>query len=177
MCFRATGAPGKPCPEESRHRECIPVRGGRARRAPLDRVAHAEERLQLVGALGQARILSARGDRVGKAAHIVAAEGGSQGFVVLQKVPGASLEAGVALPFLKVDGLGPAQAPCGCDFIIPVCTLHQADRDRCAAALDPFAQHLQLGLGVGMVSLDHDTNVEASREIRAPRARDRKGRS
>ena len=53
----------------------------------LDQVAHAEERLKLVGDGGQPRRLG-RGDRVGQAADVVAAEGRAQLLVVLEQEPG-----------------------------------------------------------------------------------------
>ena len=76
-----------------------------------------------------------------------------------KQVAAQSLEAGVALPFLEVDRLRPAEPPGRGDFVIPVRSFHEADRDRGTAAVDPGAKHLELALGIGVISLDDDADV------------------
>ena len=98
-------------PGSMRRREYRPARGDRGQPGLLNHVTHAEEGLELVGGSVES-LRFGGGDRVCQAADVVAAEGRTQSVVVLQQKPGAALEGGVALPFLKVDRLGPAQPPC-----------------------------------------------------------------
>ena len=63
------------------------------------------------------------------------------------------------MPLLKEDRLGPAEPPGGHDFVIPVGSFDEADRDRRAPAFDPFQQQPQLGLGLRLIGLDHDADV------------------
>ena len=141
----------------------------------LDQVAHAEERLELVGRLGQSPRLGG-GDRVGQAADVVAAERRPQLVVMLDQEPRAPLERRVALPFLQVDRLGPAQPPRGRDLVVPVRSLDQPDRDRRPAALDPVAEHPQLVLGIARGRPARRSRRRASRGTRAPRAPGRTAR-
>ena len=130
----------------------------------LDQVAHAVEGLELVGRAGQSAGLGG-GDRVRQAADIVAAEGRAQLLVMLDQEPGAALERRIALPLLEIDRLGPAQPPRGRDFVVPVRSLDQPDRDRRAAALDPVAQHPQLVLGIAVIGLHDDPDVGPVAEL------------
>ena len=95
----------------------------------------------------------------------MAAERRPQPVVILQQEPRAPLERRVALPLLQVDRLGPAEPPGAQDLVIPVRPLDQPDRDRRPAALDPVAEHPQLGLGLGVIGLDHDPDVGPVAEL------------
>src|SRR6185436_19140410 len=127
--------------------------------------AHAEERLQLVGT-GRQSVRFGDGDRECQAANIVAAKRRAKLLVVLEQEPRAPLERRIALPLLKIDWLGPAQPPRAGDFIVPVRTLDQPDRDRSAAAYNPLAQHPELALGITMVRLDDNSHVGPVAEFR-----------
>ena len=100
-----------------------------------------------------------------QAADIVAAEGRAQLLVMLDQEPGAALEGRIALPLLEEDRLGPAQPPRGRDFVVPVSSLDQPDRDRRTAALDPFPEHPQLVLGIAVVGLHDDPHVGPVAEL------------
>ena len=67
--------------------------------------------------------------------------------------------------FCEVDRLGPAQPPGGQDLVVPVRPLHQPDRDRRPARLDPVAEHPQLGLGLGVIGLHDDADVGPVAEL------------
>ncbi len=125
---------------------------------------HAVEHLQLVGSLGHAEVLRA-GDAVGEAPQVVAAEGGSQPAIVLHQEPREPLEIGVGLPFLLVDGNGPAVRLGHDRFVVPVGPLHQPHPDRRAALFRPLQEGFGVALRLGQVRLHDDADVGKVAEL------------
>ena len=61
--------------------------------------------------------------------------------------------------FSRNTGSGQPEPPCGRDFVVPVGSLDQPDRDRRTAALDPVAEHAQLVFGVAVIGLHDDADI------------------